>query len=723
MGKITPTIKDLICHPYPITGEISPDGKKVAFILVKTNWSKNRYERICYIYDIETSKTFQLTQGKSITSLRWYNNSSLAMLKSLDGVSKAEKKEQIWVYEELYGDGSTITDQATGIQAFEPYERGFVYLANNLEKKKRKKRKKNFGNIIHVEEEESTSALYYVSIDRMKQYQDELYLCCDEDEEKKIVRPTIEITKGHKINKKIEFFIISDENKSIYFNCREKDDLVFLKKLSSYKLELEAEKSLEKYLNEKTKIAEKKKEDKEEKEEDESIFGELTELNLPAVSRIVNISPDGTKILIHHKERDDKFFTQGDLWIIKETDCISSDFSETGSKHKLKCITRALDQEISSATWSEKGIYVSYYENTVGKLASMSENGEIKEIDLQGYSLVSGVRASKNGCIVTIAGSNTKVVEVIVAEPLASGWKVTRITDNAKNVEKWDLGTSETIQWKSKDGTIIEGILRKPANFDSKKKYPLLLVVHGGPSWLSQDQILTGEDIRFYPTALFINEDILILKPNYRGSLGRGQSFLELNKENLGIGDLWDIESGVDYLVEKGFVDETKVGCSGWSQGGYISAFVATNSKKFVATSVGAGVSSWYTYYIGTDIRLFTEDYLSALPHENMEIYMKTAPMSKIKDAETPTLIQHGENDQRVPFLNATELYRGLKSIGVHVEFFKFPGMGHGINKPKENYAVMHQNLTWFLHHLKGEELNFFEIEKKEKEGNKKKKE
>jgi len=100
--------------------------------------------------------------------------------------------------------------------------------------------------------------------------------------------------------------------------------------------------------------------------------------------------------------------------------------------------------------------------------------------------------------------------------------------------------------------------------------------------------------------------------------------------DNLGIGDLWDIESGIDFLVEKGFIDEKKVGCMGWSQGGYISAFATTHSEKFAAISVGAGISSWYTYHIGTDIRQFTQHYLSSLPHENMPIYEKTSAMVKI---------------------------------------------------------------------------------------------
>ena len=218
----------------------------------------------------------------------------------------------------------------------------------------------------------------------------------------------------------------------------------------------------------------------------------------------------------------------------------------------------------------------------------------------------------------------------------------------------------------------------------------------------------------YYPSVQFANKGILTLKVNYRGSIGRGQDFLELNKNNLGVGDLWDIESAIDYLDEQGFIDTTKIGCMGWSQGGYISAFTGIHSKRFAAVSVGAGIADWYTYHVSNDIPQFTTHYLSGSPFRDRTLYDKTAPISNIKEAKTPTLIQHGEIDMRVPISNAKELYRGLKEMDVHVELFIYPGMAHPITKPKENRAVMYQNLNWFSHYLLGEELDLLEEKKEE---------
>ncbi|MCU0244128.1 MAG: prolyl oligopeptidase family serine peptidase, partial [Acidobacteria bacterium] len=142
-------------------------------------------------------------------------------------------------------------------------------------------------------------------------------------------------------------------------------------------------------------------------------------------------------------------------------------------------------------------------------------------------------------------------------------------------------------------------------------------------------------------------------------------------------------------LVKKGWVDPARVGCMGWSQGGYISAFLTTSSRAFKAISVGAGISNWATYYYNTDITPFTINYLGDDPADDPEIYAKTSPMTYIKKAGTPTLIQHGEFDRRVPIPNAYELRQGLEDRGVPVEMVVYKGYGHGITKPKSMRAVM----------------------------------
>jgi len=338
-------------------------------------------------------------------------------------------------------------------------------------------------------------------------------------------------------------------------------------------------------------------------------------------------------------------------------------------------------------------------------LTCLEKDGRITGLDLGGFGLHYSFDIAENGQVALIGSSATQFPEVYLTNP----GKVTapqRLTHFYDALADWKLGSVETIRWQSRDGVEIEGVLRKPTNFDPGKKYPLVFVVHGGPTWFSTAYQISGEEFTYYPVIQFLEKDILVLKPNYRGSTGRGQAFMELNVNNLGVGDLWDLESAIDHLVSLGWVDPERVGCMGWSQGGYISAFAGLHSERFKAVSVGAGISDWYTYHISNDIPDFTTDYLSASPFRERELYIKTAPISNLANAKTPMLIQHGAEDQRVPLSNATELYRGLKEMGVPVELFIFQGMAHPITKPRENHAVMHQNLAWFSHYLLGEELN-----------------
>jgi dipeptidyl aminopeptidase/acylaminoacyl peptidase len=245
-----------------------------------------------------------------------------------------------------------------------------------------------------------------------------------------------------------------------------------------------------------------------------------------------------------------------------------------------------------------------------------------------------------------------------------------------------------------------------------------LVIIHGGPASISIPTYFDRYG-RYYPIEQWAAKGAVILEPNYRGSTGFGEKFRKLNYRDLGVGDYRDVISGVDHLVSRGFIDETRLGAMGWSQGGYISAFITTFSSRFKAVSVGAGISDWVTYYVNTDIPPFTRIYLGATPWDDEAVYKKTSPMTYINKAKTPTLIQHGEFDKRVPIPNAHKLYRGLKDKGVPVRFIIYKGFGHGISKPRENRSVLKHNFDWFNKYIWGEEPREETLENEEKQDEK----
>lgn len=701
------TLRDMLALEVPMDVRVSPQGGKVAFTVQTTNWKDNRYENHCYINDALTGVTHQLTRYGDVHQMEWEDNETLALLKSNGD------KAQVWLFEGGVGEGWQITEHKTGVEWFFPFEGGILFKARQPDKDEKKTRTDQFGKYTRFEQEESASALYFTGIQEVRDYQKRLR-ATTEDEGKKLVAPVIELSKLLAEPLAIKEVIVSPAGDALYLNCWQREDLVYLRETRVFQIRLDARSALAKYLElENAKPAEKRESppasEEQDKEEDISYLGKLSELKFPKGARVAAVSPKGTELLIRYQERDRMLYTREDLWVAA-TVAVEQAPDESTSLGAMKNITNALDREMMTTYWTQAGIFADYVDHTRICIARLDRRGKITPLDL-GVFEFGGFHVSKTGEVAFSATNAKSFVDVYLARPTKGNkkWKAKKLTDFGKQIQDWDLGMVETISWRSRDGAQIEGVLRKPSNFNPAKKYPLVFVVHGGPTWFSADYLMAFEDFRYYPSLQFNLKDVLVLKPNYRGSVGRGQAFQELNVNNLGVGDLWDLESAVDHLAELGWVDPEKVGCMGWSQGGYISAFAGLHSEKFKAVSVGAGISDWYTYHISNDIPDFTRDYLSGSPFRNRALYAMTAPISNISNAKTPMLIQHGSDDKRVPLSNATELYRGLKEMGVPVELFVFPGMGHPITKPRENHAVMYQNLNWFSHYLLGEELKLEE--------------
>jgi len=708
-ARYEPTVRDMVMLDAPFDVRVSPNGRWVAGNVRTANWKDDRYDNVCYVYNTPTGDAHRINHTGSVNQMEWAADDTLALLKN----GTEENKAQIWLYEGLVGEGWQVTDHKTGVSWFKPFAGGFLFKASHPERDEKKSRADRFGKFTHFEQEDSAAALYYVGTEAMREYQAQVK-AATEDEAKKLVAPVIEVSQLLREPLAIQGIVPAPTDDAIYFNCWPRDDLVYYRDTRTYCIALDAPAALATYLErEKAKKAVQKDNDasptpegKEEKAEDLSYLGTITRLNLPNCAIVSQVSPDGRKLLITYPERDNKMYTREDIWIA-DVDAVLGATSAEEALAQMRNISAPLDRWILESYWVAGGIYASYVDSTVMRLARFDEDGRVVPLDLQGIFLALSFHISTSGCI-GLVGANAKTYpEIYLATSTADNpqWEIKSLSNFGRAIENWDLGTVETIRWTSKDGTEIEGVLRKPANFDPQKQYPLVFVVHGGPSWFSPEYLLAGDARGYYPIVQFLNKDMIVLQPNYRGSIGREQTFVELNVNNLGVGDLWDLESAIEDLVAKGWIDAERVGCMGWSQGGYISAFAGLHSNKFKAVSVGAGIADWYTYHISNDIPDFTTDYLSSSPFHNRELYVKTAPIANLANAHTPMLIQHGSEDHRVPLSNATELYRGLKAIGVPVELFIYPGMGHPITKPRENHALLHQNLTWFSHYLLGEDL------------------
>lgn len=365
-------------------------------------------------------------------------------------------------------------------------------------------------------------------------------------------------------------------------------------------------------------------------------------------------------------------------------------------------VTANFDEDANLVGWGAQGIYFSAAQKTAAAVYRLAPGGALLRLTAADTYRAVQPSFTRDYTKWAFLGSDPEHMAEVEVSPTAT-FTPQRLTDFQTQLGAYTLGRAEVVSWTSQDGARIEGVLHKPANFVAGRKYPLLVVIHGGPTGVSNAALNPSDS--YYPIQRFLARGALVLEPNYRGSAGYGAAFRKLNVRNLGVGDMWDVMSGVDALIARGLVDPSRMGAMGWSEGGYISAFLTTHTDRFKAISVGAGISDWMTYYVSTDITPFTRQYLLATPWSDPAIYAKTSPITTITQARTPTLIQQGSLDQRVPVPDSFELYRGLQDMHVPSRLILYTGYGHPITKPKSNLAVLQANWDWFAHYLWGDPI------------------
>ena len=605
-ARRVPTIDDLLTIKSVGGTQISPDGKWVAYTVGYGDFKTDAFVTQIWLAQSDTGKSFQLTRGdKSATNPRWSPDGQwLAFLSN-----RIEDKNQIFVINPIGGEAQPLTKSETAISNFAWSEDGktIAYTAAEPIAQALKDRKDYLGDYDVVREGYSYVHLWSLNIaDAMN----------------------APVT-GHQRTKKKDFsvdsFSWSPDGSTIVFSATLNPDLIQGTTSDIYLLKLS----------------------------DDSVKKIVAQ---PGPDNNPRFSPDGKQIVFSSAMGEKLFFAGNSRLAVVGVD-----------GGPPRSITDMFDENPGLVEWKADGIYFTGLQKTASHLFRVDPaTGRITRVSSPGDLMAGLFSLTRAGDRMAFtAGSPASMNEVFITG--TRNFAPHQLTNMTSQAKTFTLGTREVISWKSQDGTTIEGVLIKPANFDATKKYPLLCIIHGGPTGVDRPLLLTP-DSRYYPSDIWAARGALILKVNYRGSAGYGEKFRKLNVRNLGVGDAWDVLSGVDYLISKGWVDKTKVVCMGWSQGGYISAFLTTSSDRFAAISVGAGISNWSTYYYNTDITPFTINYLGKDPAEDPAIYQKTSPMSYVKNAKTPTLIQHGELDRRVPIANAYELRQGLEDRGVKVE-------------------------------------------------------
>jgi dipeptidyl aminopeptidase/acylaminoacyl peptidase len=261
----------------------------------------------------------------------------------------------------------------------------------------------------------------------------------------------------------------------------------------------------------------------------------------------------------------------------------------------------------------------------------------------------------------------------------------------------YNLPETEIIRWHSRDGLEIEGLLTYPTNYVPGQKYPLLLIAHGGPAGFFHENFIGA--LFPYPIANFAENGFMVLRPNIRGSTGYGKAFRRANYYDLGGMDFVDLMAGIDSLIDKGMVDPNSLGIMGWSYGGYMSAWAITQTNRFKAASLGAGVYNFISMCGTTDVYGFMSDYLGPL-ETNTHLYFLRSPLFHVQKISTPCILEHGINDLRVPVSQAYEFYEALKRENKEAILYLYPKMKHNVTDPNMIKERAEKHLKWFQTHL-----------------------
>ena len=635
----TPTIEQSLNLKSAGGPRISPDGRYVAYQVQKTNWEENAFETEIWMAVTATGECYRLTNAKKSSSNPQWSSDS----KRLAFISDRDGKRQIYLIAPDGGEAVQLTTVETGIStlSWSPDGRRIAFTAADAESKSRKDRKEKYGEFEVIQADYAFTHLWMI----------------DAPAEVKDKKPEpVRLTEGS--SSSVNGFSWSPDSGRIAFSAAKDPDLGSSATSDIYVLTV-SNKGIKRIVDTKG----------------------------PDGNPIW--SPDGRQIAYQTANGREFFFYANSYIAVMP--------AEGGAQQVL---TESFDELPALIEWAADGIYFSGLQRTSSQLFRLNPaTRAIEQVSRPasyGSSQFSFSADFKQVAFVGAGANDYPEIFISAVKP----FQPKRLTAMSDQLKDFRLATREVIQWKSTDGTAIEGVLIKPSGFDSSRKYPLLVVIHGGPTGIDTP-VIRGD--RYYPIEMFAAKGALILRPNYRGSAGYGEKFRSLNVRNLGVGDYWDVISGVDHLIAQGIVDRDRVGVMGWSQGGYISAFITCSSDRFKAVSVGAGISDWMTYYVNTDIHPFTRQYLKSTPWDDPEIYQKTSPISYVKNAKTPTLIQHGELDKRVPIPNAYELRQALEDRGVPVKMVVYKGFGHGIDKPKQQRSVMEQNYEWFTRWIWGE--------------------
>jgi dipeptidyl aminopeptidase/acylaminoacyl peptidase len=636
------TMEDILRWRIPAQPTLSPDSRRVAYLLSENDLEQSRTLTQLWWVNVETRQTRRLTHFEtSVASPRWSPDGRWLAFLSARRENSAAPVRQIWLLPVDGGEAQPLTRAPEDVQhfAWAPDSKSVFYVAA----------------------EPLPRPLATLTEEQKKRRMD-AKLVDDERPRRGIWRIALEERRAERLHAGdpgLGEITPSPDGKWVVFETNTTGDPDHARKIDLWLLDVTARSARR-----------------------------LTTRD--GRERAAVWSPDSTRLAFLAPRDPGVVFAQEEVFVVPVS----------GATADPQRLTKDFSGNIEKLYWPGPGdaIYFAAAVRTGNRLFRLNvADGAARPASAENVFLTDAAWSQDSSVCVVLQHAPDTLPEVALLRPAAPLVEPQRLTQLNPQLNNFAVGQQQVIQWKSLDGKIIEGVLVKPPGWLPGVKAPLLLQIHGGPYSRRANTLLDAASAQAWAARGW-----LVLAPNFRGSSAYGYEFGVASRGDIGGKDFDDILAGVDYVVAQGWADEQRMAVMGGSYGGFMTNHIIGRTKRFKAAVSMFGIFSLVTDYSNSEYPSWELNYLGKTWWEAPQLYAERSPAKNVTNITTPVLLLHGEEDDNTFISNSQEMYQALQALGRTVRFVRFPREGHGFREPNHRLEEFRLMAAWLEEHALG---------------------
>ena len=646
------TIEDMLRWRIASNPVLSPDGRRIAYLVTENDFEKSRPVTHLWWVDVETRQTRRLTQtDNGAADPRWSPDGRwLAFLTTRGSEDPKKPRTQVWLLPVEGGESFALTRAAQGVAHYRwaPDGKSVYYVAP-----------------------QPLPAPAEALRERRQQQKLDAVVVDEEKPRKEIWRVLVEDRRAERVfagDLGVNEFEPSPDGRSIVYRTNYTGEPDHSRKYDLWVLDLATGRARQ-----------------------------LTRRD--GEERSAVWSPDSTRVAFLAPRVPEVNFSQEEIFVV----AVTAPAPATGTAGEAQLpepqrLTKDFSGAIERLRWPARGDAICFAAGIRAGSRLFRLNPADGSVRAASVETAYFAEADFSGdTIAAVAQGPDSLPEIALLRTGTTPAEPQRLTDLNPQLKDFSLGATELVRWKSKDNLEIEGLLIKPPGWQTGQKYPALVEIHGGPHSRRTNTLASAGFAQVWAARGWI-----VFQPNFRGSSGYGHEFGTAIRGELGGRDADDILTGVDALVAQGLTDEGRLAVVGGSYGGYMTNWLIARTKRFRAAVSLFGIFNLVTDFSQSDFPSWEPNYLTKYYWENLQTYLDRSPFKYVNDITTPVLILHGEEDNNTSIANSREMYQALKTLGRTAKFVRFPREGHGFREPGHRVEQFQLMAAWLDEHALG---------------------